>query len=236
MNTKVFLGRGESHTTQTPQSTQHEVWPWTLLFNKIPHTAVNSVAGGHCHSLSKNHTYTCQVWNLLFDRQCIVQTNFGRSLWIDGARCVPSTPPWSGCLQGSGPCDSCSWKKRLRFTMNVMPNGKRERRRRTPQAGQGPRDTSWSLVEARAHVLLEGNLSSVSALHPQFLPCLSPLSLGDSERLTFIPVGTEPRPWPFSMVFLSSGVSGLGPGAVRPSDLLAWFLPLPWAWSLETWW
>lgn len=93
MNTKVFLGRGESHTTQTPQSTQHEVWPWTLLFNKIPHTAVNSVAGGHCHSLSKNHTYTCQVWNLLFDRQCIVQTNFGRSLWIDGARCVPSTPP-----------------------------------------------------------------------------------------------------------------------------------------------
>ena len=32
-------------------------------------------------------------------------------------------------------------------------------------------------MEARAHVLLEGHLSSVSALHLHFLRCLSPLSL-----------------------------------------------------------
>ena len=179
----------------------------------------------------------CSMVKDMDDEWRSLKTDFGRSLWIDGARCVPSTPSWSGCLCVSGPCDSCSWKKRrLRFTMNVMPNGKRERRRQTPQAGRGPRDTSWSLVEARAHVLLEGHLSSVSALHLHFLRCLSPLSPEDSERLTFIPVGTEPRPWPFSMVFLSPGVSGPGPVAVRPSDLLAWFLPLPWARSLETWW
>lgn len=53
-----------------------------------------------------------------------------------------------------------------------------------------------------------------------FLPCLSPLSLGDSERLAFTPVGTEPRPWPFSMVFLSSAVSGPGPRpSIRPTRL-----------------
>lgn len=192
----------------------------------------------------------CSMVKDMDDEWKSLKTDFGRSLWIDGARCVPSTP-WSGCLHVSGPCDSCSWKKwRLRFTMNVMPNGKRERRRQTPQAGRGPRDTSWSLVEARAHVLLEGHLSSVSALHLHFLRSLPEPSLSGgfwkthihtcghrtSSRALFNGVLVSGRLWPGACGRVSVWLACLVPSSSLSSlsrnlmikSLFSFTVCLPW--------
>lgn len=228
MNTNVFPGAGRISYNPNSQSTQHEAWPWTLI-HEIPQSLEDTLAAWVKITLTLVRSET------FFIRQGngIVQTNFGRSLWIDGARCVPSTfAEWLPSV--SGPCDSCSWKKCLRFTMNVMPNGKRVEGGDGLAGRTGPRDTSWSLVEAREHVLLEGNLSSVSApIRSFFLP--EPSLSGDSWK------DSHSYLWAQNLslaLFNGVLVRRLYSGAqmcVR-LDLLAWFLPLPWARSLETWW
>lgn len=103
------------------------------------------------------------------------------------------------------------------FTRNVMPNSKHERGR------QGPRqdnEQSRKLISS-AGINTQSGLPSLLALQPRlsyasavpfhFLPSPSPFDQGDSERLAFIPSGTGPPSWPFSMEFLFSGTSGPGP-------------------------
>lgn len=248
---KFYWGKKRSHTTQTPKSTQLR-FDMRSILNEIPHIAFNSVAGGRSLNVSRNSTEITRVTEAglkPFIEQAMhcaivrdtdakwksLKINFGKSLWIDEPCCVPSTPSWSSCLQENGPCYSCSWKRHPCFTMNVMPNSKHERRRWAPQAGQWP----------ETQLISDGGADTRSLGRP------SEFCIHASFAIPSLP---EPSlPWGFwkthihtcghrtSFLALFNGFLVFGhlwprPLAMCPSNLSAWFLPLPRARSPVTWW